>query len=29
VFLRERVTGLQWVGIFGVVVGVTVLGWPN
>jgi drug/metabolite transporter (DMT)-like permease len=29
VFLRERVTGLQWGGIFGVVVGVTVLGWPN
>jgi drug/metabolite transporter (DMT)-like permease len=27
-FLRERVTLLQWVGIACVVVGVTVLGWP-
>ncbi len=29
VFLRERVTPLQWVGILCVVVGVAILGWPE
>jgi drug/metabolite transporter (DMT)-like permease len=29
VFLRERVTALQWLGIFSVVMGVAVLAWPG
>ena len=29
VFLRERVTLIQWLGIFLVVVGVGILGWPT
>jgi drug/metabolite transporter (DMT)-like permease len=29
VFLRERVTRIQWLGIILVVVGVGILGWPT
>jgi drug/metabolite transporter (DMT)-like permease len=29
IFLRERVTALQWFGIILVVVGVAILGWPS
>jgi drug/metabolite transporter (DMT)-like permease len=29
VFLRERVTALQWLGILFVVIGVGILGWPS
>jgi uncharacterized membrane protein len=29
VFLRERVTSLQWLGIVLVVIGVAILGWPS